>query len=117
VQRGRSAEGSGAHAEFRPERAIEVRHVTKSAIESDVDHFPIFRDETRGGGTDPGAPHVLVGGEAGHALECAQEMVRAEISRTRQPSKSEVLIRMTVDHLNRRDDSSLSIQRYAASIR
>ncbi len=73
-----AAIGAGGDAELGAKGAVEVGDVAEAAIEGDVEDFGGFGGEAQGGFAKAGAEDVLVGRDAGEAMEGAEEMVGAE---------------------------------------
>src|SRR5207253_930829 len=81
--------GPRADAELAAEAAVEVRHVAEAALESDVDDLRPFCRQPQRGLTQARPEHELMRGHARHALERAEEVVRAQTRLTRQASQAE----------------------------
>ena len=76
--------GAGAHAEFRPEGAIEVRDVAKAAIERDVQDGSGLGNEPQCRLAQPGAAHVLMWCDASQVLECPKGTVMSRLHYARR---------------------------------
>src|SRR6184192_2252186 len=81
--------GPRADAELAAEAAVEVRHVAEATLESDVDDLRPFCRQPQRGLTQARPEHELMRGHARHALERAEEVVRAQTRVTRQASQAE----------------------------
>lgn len=72
------APGSGAHAEFRPEVAVEVRDVAEAAFERDVDYFGGLGGEAESGPAEALPEQELVRCDSGDLLKGPEKVERAE---------------------------------------
>ena len=89
--------GARADAEFRAERAVEVRHVAEAAVECDLQDFPRSCREPHGGFAQPRSQHVLVWRYAGQPFERAKKVVRAEAGFAREASQCQCGIGIALD--------------------
>ena len=100
-----------AHPELSPECAGEVRRVTETAVERDIEDAARLPHQTHSRMTESSAQHVLMRRHAGKVSECAQEVRRAQAGSARQPRQRPRSSRMPVDGAHGVRDARFGIQR------
>ena len=89
---------------------LKFRDIAKATIEGDIQHIPRSGEKSHRRVTQPRAKRVLMRGHAGHAFECAQKVVWAQVSVAAPICPSVCAVgRMALD-LSYRHDAGFSIE-------
>jgi hypothetical protein len=97
-----------ADTELHAKRAVEVRDITESRVECDIEYTRLFGEQPRGRQAQARAPYVLMRRQAGDAFEYAQEVIWAQPGESRQSAQREVVVQMTIDLADGPRDTSLA---------